>query len=234
MIPMEPKTQIPPVKELQKKGLEMARYFKDFCEAHDLLFYFCGGCCIGAIRHKGFIPWDDDVDFFMPREDYEKLKVLWPQEADTQRYTLVTQTETLVDHNLFITIRDNNTTAVKPYQKDIDMCHGLAMDILPLDGCPDSSWQRKKTAVLGVTVFPVLRPAGAGKPREKGGPAGENRLGPGAFPEAPIPHLEAAEKHMTRYPHFPVQRRDRAVLRAKVYAQPLSQGMVRLFGVQRV
>ena len=141
MIPMEPKTQVPPVREqqhpssreLQKKGLEMARYFKDFCEAHDLLFYFCGGCCIGAIRHKGFIPWDDDVDFFMPREDYEKLKVLWPREADTQRYTLVTQTETLVDHNLFITIRDNNTTAVKPYQKGIDMCHGLAMDILPLE-----------------------------------------------------------------------------------------------------
>ena len=103
----------------------------------------------------------------MPREDYEKLKVLWPQEADTQRYTLVTQTETLVDHNLFITIRDNNTTAVKPYQKDIDMCHGLAMDILPLDGCPDSSWQRKKQLFWALLYSLFCAQLVPGKPREK-------------------------------------------------------------------
>ncbi len=208
MIPMEPKTQVPPVREqqhpssreLQKKGLEMARYFKDFCEAHDLLFYFCGGCCIGAIRHKGFIPWDDDVDFFMPREDYEKLKVLWPREADTQRYTLVTQTETLVDHNLFITIRDNNTTAVKPYQKGIDMCHGLAMDILPLDGCPDSSWQRKKQlfwALLYSLFCAQLVPENHGKKVALLG-----KIALGLVPSRKLRYRiwKLAEKHMTRYP----------------------------------
>ena len=58
---------------LQKKSLEMLLFFKDFCDKHNLKFFFCGGCLIGAIREGGFIPWDDDVDVFMPREDYEKL-----------------------------------------------------------------------------------------------------------------------------------------------------------------
>ncbi len=61
------------LKEIQNKSLEMAEYFVEFCREHDLLCYLCGGGAIGGLRNKGFIPWDDDLDFFMPRKDYEKL-----------------------------------------------------------------------------------------------------------------------------------------------------------------
>jgi hypothetical protein len=74
-------------KEIQEKELSMLLYFKEFCDKHNLRFYLCGGGLIGAIRHNGFIPWDDDLDLFMPRPDYEKLAELWPKYADTERYT---------------------------------------------------------------------------------------------------------------------------------------------------
>ena len=67
------------LKAIQARSLEMAEYFVAFCKEHDLLCYLCGGGAIGALRNKGFIPWDDDLDFFMPRKDYEKLAELWPQ-----------------------------------------------------------------------------------------------------------------------------------------------------------
>ena len=59
----------PDLQDIQKKSMEILLVFKEFCEKHGLLFYLCGGCCIGAVRHKGFIPWDDDIDVFMPKRD---------------------------------------------------------------------------------------------------------------------------------------------------------------------
>lgn len=138
------------LRELQLKSLEMGKYFVYFCEENKLLCYLCGGGAIGSLRHSGFIPWDDDLDFFMPREDYEKLALLWNEKANTKKYSLVKANENLVDHNLFITIRDNDTTAIKPYQKGLDISHGVALDIIPLDGCPSGDYQRKFQLMWGL------------------------------------------------------------------------------------
>ena len=131
---------------LQEKCLEMAEYFVQFCKENDLLCYLCGGGAIGTLRHKGFIPWDDDLDFFMPRKDYEKLAQLWPQKADS-RYQLSKSNENYIDRNLFITIRDTQTTCIKPYQQDLDIPHGLALDVLPLDYYPANELSRKKQVI---------------------------------------------------------------------------------------
>ena len=134
---------------LQEKCLEMAEYFVQFCKENDLLCYLCGGGAIGTLRHKGFIPWDDDLDFFMPREDYEKLAQLWPQKADS-RYQLSKSNENYIDRNLFITIRDTQTTCIKPYQQDLDIPHGLALDVLPLDYYPANGLSRKKQVIAAL------------------------------------------------------------------------------------
>ena len=70
----------------QLKLLEILVYFSEFCEAHDLRYYLASGTCIGAVRHHGFIPWDDDVDVAMPREDYNKLCELWERDADKTKF----------------------------------------------------------------------------------------------------------------------------------------------------
>ena len=134
---------------LQAKCLEMAEYFVQFCKENDLLCYLCGGGAIGTLRYKGFIPWDDDLDFFMPREDYEKLAQLWPQKADS-RYQLSKSNENYIDRNLFITIRDTQTTCIKPYQQDLDIPHGLALDVLPLDYYPANGLSRKKQVIAAL------------------------------------------------------------------------------------
>lgn len=131
------------LKEIQAVTLTMSKYFVQFCQENNLLCYFCGGGCIGAVRNQGFIPWDDDLDFFMPRPDYEKLKKLWPQKADINRYSLLVASKTYNDHNSFITIRDTATTFIKPYQEDLDIPHGLPIDIFPLDGAPEGNLRRK-------------------------------------------------------------------------------------------
>ena len=56
--------------------MELLQVFKEFCNAHQLRYYLWSGTLLGAVRHQGFIPWDDDVDVVMPRRDYNTFKQL--------------------------------------------------------------------------------------------------------------------------------------------------------------
>lgn len=143
------------IRGMQLKSLQMFNYLKAFCDEQGLLVYFCGGCCIGALRHKGFIPWDDDVDVFMPREDYERLTVLWSQYADTDRYTFVRSTRDEVSGDLMAKICDNTTTCITTYQVNKDIPQGLSLDILPLDGYPDGAFARR-VQVFWALIFSLF------------------------------------------------------------------------------
>ena len=131
------------LKKLHELTLSMAKEFVEFCNENGLLCYLCGGGCIGAVRHQGWIPWDDDLDFFMPREDYEKAIVLWKETKSDSRYKLEAADHTHIDGNLFFVIRDSKTTYIKPYQEKMDMTQGIVLDVLPLDGYPDHTLSRK-------------------------------------------------------------------------------------------
>lgn len=128
--------------KLQKMQLDMAKYFVEFCQKNNIKVFLCGGGLIGALRHKGFIPWDDDLDFFINRDDYNKLLKLWDNQKHP-RYKLSVTNSNYLDRNLFATIRDNQTTCIKPYQQDLELVHGIALDIIPLDYRPQNKWKIK-------------------------------------------------------------------------------------------
>lgn len=140
--------------QLQQKSLEILKVFKDFCDKHHLLFYFCGGCCIGTLRHRGFIPWDDDIDVFMPRRDYEKLAELWPKEMGNTPYRFCRSNEKEFLRSLLSAISDETTTFIKERQQDLDISHGVRLEILPLDGCPASRFKRK-AQILWALVYQI-------------------------------------------------------------------------------
>lgn len=133
------------LRKLQLKCLDILVYFKEICDKYKLTFYLAGGTAIGAIRHKGFIPWDDDIDVFMPRPDYEKLTRLWNSVADTTKYSFCRSTKEHNYHHHAASIVDNNTTLIEERNKNSDIPQGIMIDIIPLDGCPKSkvkrSWQ---------------------------------------------------------------------------------------------
>lgn len=131
------------LKKVQERTLKIAKTIADFCQKHNLLCYLCGGGAIGAIREKGFVPWDDDLDFFMPRKDYERFCQLWQMEKP-KGYVLERTSQHFINHNNFTTIRDPETTFVKTYQINLDIVHGITVDVFPLDRAPIGKFQQKR------------------------------------------------------------------------------------------
>lgn len=152
--------------QLQKKSLEMAKYIIQFCKEHNIRVYFFAGSLLGAVRHHGFIPWDDDIDMILPAPDFKRFVKIWNLEADTERYSLCLQTKDYNDHTLTASVRDNNTTFITDSTVDLDVNQGLAIDISPLHACPDSGFGKKIQLLLaaGCSLFKAGRvPARQGK-----------------------------------------------------------------------
>lgn len=111
---------------------------------HNLNYFAIGGTCIGAIRHNGFIPWDDDIDIAMPRLDYELFRRKYYLELP--EYIKKLDYDNSIHHDfLFFKIYDSNSTMVDNYaKKQPDRFTGAFVDIMPVDGLPNSLIDIKK------------------------------------------------------------------------------------------
>lgn len=131
------------LKALQNIELDIFKEFKRVCEKNDLKYVLNSGTCIGAIRHKGFIPWDDDIDIAMPRDDYEKLVKIAPQELSSDYFFQNYHSEKNCGL-VFGKIRKNNTIMSENYSYHLNMHQGVWIDIFPYDKLPDNLNERKK------------------------------------------------------------------------------------------
>lgn len=124
------------VQIIQKKELAIFKEFIRVCEKHNLTYFALGGTLLGAVRHKGFIPWDDDIDIGMPREDYNKLMNLDPSEFNFP-YKLVNEKNTPSFTKAFMNLQDSTTKILMTYS-NVDHEESLWIDIFPIDGLPSN------------------------------------------------------------------------------------------------
>lgn len=115
---------------------DVLREFHEICHKHGLTYYAVGGTAIGAVRHKGIIPWDDDIDVAMPRPDFDKFVDLC-RASDLGGYELVDASNTQGYNLSFPKFCNKNTTLVERW--DTPCVIGLFIDIFPLDGAPEDT-----------------------------------------------------------------------------------------------
>ena len=129
------------LKLLHNKIIELAHYFDSFCKENKIVYYLMGGTALGAVRHSGFIPWDDDFDVFMDRENYLKFLSVAKYNLDTDKYYF--QQENTKEFPLYFSkIRMNNTTFIEKDVVGRDMHHGIYIDIMCLNETSSVSFIR--------------------------------------------------------------------------------------------
>lgn len=128
--------------DLQQKELELLKMFVDVCNSLNLRYYLVCGSALGAVKYKGFIPWDDDIDVGMPREDYEifikNVQPLLPNNIFLQNY----KTDPSFPH-VYSKLRNSDTTYIEKNVAHLKINHGVYIDVFPLDGYPQT-WIEKK------------------------------------------------------------------------------------------
>ena len=123
------------LRKLQLTELELFKKFAQFAEEHKIRYFALGGTLLGAVRHKGFIPWDDDMDIGVPREDYDRLlEICKTEEAPFEMHTFFN------DENYFRYFAQIQDPSIKVIRKDkqIQEITSSWVDIFPLDGMPNN------------------------------------------------------------------------------------------------
>ena len=139
--------EVTDIREIQQMELGIMEYIHETCQKIGVKYFLAYGSLIGAVRHKGFIPWDDDMDICMLREDYEKLQDYLIANPD-ERYEVMSYKNNLNYVYPFMKVQDNHTYLLEEDVR-IDSNMGIYVDIFPVDGYEnDANFKNKMTKLI--------------------------------------------------------------------------------------
>lgn len=121
--------------DLQRKVFELLQIFVGICDKWSITYYLVCGSVLGAVKYGGFIPWDDDVDVGLLREDYQRFLEVAPKELPEWCFLQNYKTEKDYPHT-FSKLRNSNTAFIEENVAHLNMNHGVYLDIFPIDGQP--------------------------------------------------------------------------------------------------
>ena len=128
--------------DIHKIDLNLFKEFVKICNGHKLTYYVIGGTLLGAIRHKGFIPWDDDMDIAMPRDDFEKFLSIANNELPNNMRLITFRNDSKYRYYLPRIVDLDTEIIEKRYAGSNEKSH-LFIDIFPIDGTPNNVILRK-------------------------------------------------------------------------------------------
>ena len=132
------------IRNLQFKLVEMISFIDEICRENKIMYYIFGGTALGAVRHKGFIPWDDDLDIVMTQENFEKFKKVLVEKANN-KYFLQEWYIAGSNYMEYAKLRMNNTTFIeKQFMQRKDLHQGIFVDIFIIHKCPENKKIQKK------------------------------------------------------------------------------------------
>lgn len=140
-------------KRVWQKELEILVKIQEICKKYNITYFAEGGTLLGAVRHKGFIPWDDDIDISMRRDDYNRFLEIAKKEIKYPLFVQSFETERRFAFDM-IKIRNTETTAYTPNEACNECNKGIFVDIFPVDNEPDDDSIRKKE---NLNTFKELR-----------------------------------------------------------------------------
>lgn len=146
-------------KKLWQMQMELFQFVDSICRKYNIAYYAIGGTLLGAVRHQGFIPWDDDIDLAMFRSDYERFVKYAMMEMKAPVFVQSPESET--DYALsHIKIRNSSSTGATRFDFEFNYNKGVFIDVFPIDNIPDNP-EKKVQLKEGVLKYRKILDVGA-------------------------------------------------------------------------
>ena len=144
--------KIDDIHELRSIQMGILDHVHQFCEEHGITYFLSSGSLLGAVRHGGYIPWDDDIDIYMPRKDYERLL---REFKDNEQFKLLNPAKEPHYYYTFAKVVDTRTLMIEKETEGFEI--GVYMDIFPVDYVPDDLKERERVFKRKKLLYKIRR-----------------------------------------------------------------------------